>query len=730
VSIGEITDSGAPSERLTRGQSFLARASLELAKSLDVETTLSSIAQQAVPELGDWCVVHMLDEDGRLKRIEVAHADPEKVEWARSLQDRYPVDLDAPRGVGQVIRTREAELYPIIDPEMIKAAARDDQHLEYLLAADIRSVMIVPLLSRDKSLGTITFISSVPGRYDEADLELAKELAVRAALALENSRLYAAVSRELAEREKSEAELRESERRYRDLADSMPLMVWGQAPNRKMEFINRYFEDFTGMPYQGPEHAWANAIHPEDLAAARESFEAALPNGLPWVREARVRAADGTYRWHLSRLIPIRDGEQNIVRWIGTATDIHEQKLKEQAFSFLNSLSQATRPLAEPEEILQTTARMLAEYLGVDRCAYAEVDHQAFELVIVGEHSPTGLPSTLGRIPLQALGQAFIDNVFVGRTHIIEDVFAELPEQDRPAFDAQQIRASIGVPLLKDGKLVSGMSVQQTRPRKWTEEEIHLVELVVDQCWATLEQAKANRALHELNTTLEQRVQDRTAELQEAFRQLETFSYSVSHDLRSPLRAINMSASVLLEDYGDRLEADAREALRTIKETAVGMGALINDLLHFARLGQVELERRDLDLSRMAQEIADSLRQVHPEMDFRIRSGLRANADAKLTQALLSNLMENAVKYSRPDHPFVEVGAELGAFYVRDNGIGFDQVYAERVFAPFERLHRDDTFGGTGIGLANVKRIVERHGGRVWAVSESGVGSTFYFTLG
>ena len=232
-----------------------------------------------------------------------------------------------------------------------------------------------------------------------------------------------------------------------------------------------------------------------------------------------------------------------------------------------------------------------------------------------------------------------------------------------------------------------------------------------------LERAAAQRQVVDLNHRLEERVRERTHDL-------ESFCYSVSHDLRAPLRAINATSAILKEDYGSLLPPEALEELARQAEASARLGHLIDDLLQFVRLGQMEIQRAPLDLSALAHAVIDELR-----IEAQIEDGLSASGDASLVRLLVQNLLDNAAKFCGKRSPCIEMGREAEAFYVRDHGIGFDPKYAHKLFQPFERLHREGEFPGTGIGLANVKRIVERHGGRIWAESKPGEGATFFFTL-
>lgn len=259
---------------------------------------------------------------------------------------------------------------------------------------------------------------------------------------------------------------------------------------------------------------------------------------------------------------------------------------------------------------------------------------------------------------------------------------------------------------------------------------------------ADLEQA--NRKLMEkentiirLNQELETRVTQRTRELEISNKELESFAYSVSHDLRTPLRAMLGYSSILLEDYGESLDAQGNNYIEHIYESGIRMTRLIEDLLGLSRIGRISLSINKVNVSDMARQVIAEIREQDPErqIDINIQDGMQSEGDAGLLDILLKNLLGNAWKYSqkqprpRIDFECYDDPVKGKVYMIKDNGVGFDMRYAEKLFSPFKRLHHDADFEGSGIGLATVKRIIQSHGGDIWFSAEPDKGARFYFTL-
>lgn len=246
-----------------------------------------------------------------------------------------------------------------------------------------------------------------------------------------------------------------------------------------------------------------------------------------------------------------------------------------------------------------------------------------------------------------------------------------------------------------------------------------------------------NQQIRELNQNLERRVAERTAQLEVANKELEAFSYSVSHDLRSPLRSIDGFSFILVDKYSDQLNDKGKHYLQRVRAATQRMGELIDDLLKLSSVTRAQIQRSCVNLTAMVEEIVAGLQQTYPERSVRLAlaPGVSAQVDPRLIRVVMENLLHNAWKYtSYKEYVRIEFGTLLQAdgttaYFIRDNGAGFDMAYVNKLFGAFQRLHTEREFSGTGIGLATVQRIIHRHGGRVWAEGAVGQGATFYFTV-
>jgi light-regulated signal transduction histidine kinase (bacteriophytochrome) len=293
------------------------------------------------------------------------------------------------------------------------------------------------------------------------------------------------------------------------------------------------------------------------------------------------------------------------------------------------------------------------------------------------------------------------------------------------------LRSILCLPMVVEGDVIGVVHVGRTEPDAFTEDDWQVGRELADHMAIAIRQSQLLEEVQEQRERLEERVQERTKEL-------ESFTYSVSHDLRTPLRAIDGYTRILKQEHADQLDEDGRRLLDTVYESTQTMGDLIDDLLTLSRLGRREMNRVPIEMDALVREAFDELRRARPEGAEHVTLDGQdlppAFGDRSMIRQVLTNLLSNAVKFTQDeDAPRVEVGARERddeiVYFVRDNGVGFNMEYADKLFGVFQRLHDEEAFEGTGVGLALVERIVRRHDGRVWAEGEPGEGATISFTL-
>jgi signal transduction histidine kinase len=302
-------------------------------------------------------------------------------------------------------------------------------------------------------------------------------------------------------------------------------------------------------------------------------------------------------------------------------------------------------------------------------------------------------------------------------------------------LDRFQCKSLLIVPMRSDGQVIGTLTVFRNRTdRPHTIEDESLLQYIADRAANSVAKARLVQTIQKWNIELEERIRRRTAQLIAANKELEAFAYSVSHDLRAPLRAIDGFGRIVSEKYDMLLDAQGKDYLYRMRTAAQRMGQLIDDLLSLSRLTRTEMQWNTVHLSKLASEIKSDLAQSQPDrtLEFFVRDGLMVRGDERLLRAALENLLGNAWKFTgHAVHPRIEFDALAQdgetVFFVRDNGAGFDMQYADQLFGAFQRLHSMSEFPGTGIGLAMVQRVIHRHGGSVWAEGAVDQGATFYF---
>ncbi len=410
------------------------------------------------------------------------------------------------------------------------------------------------------------------------------------------------------------------------------------------------------------------------------------------------------------------------------------------------------------ETIFQTTAAEVRQFMVADRVGMFRFDPDSHwnDGEFVSEDVDADFSAAMAeKIHDDCFGDRFAIDYQQGRVQAVEDIYtAGLSDCHIKILAQFQVRANLVVPLLQGDHLWGLLCIHQCRaPRQWQPTEIEFATQIANHLGVALKHAELLANLQsEINDrqqaqqqaqALNQGLQQAIVELKAVNKELESFSYSVSHDLRAPLRSIDGFSQALLEDSYAQLDPTGHDYLHRIRAATQRMGQLIDDLLTLSRVTRSEMCKKTVDLSRIANQILTDLSQTHPErqVEWRVRPGIFAQGDSRLLHALMENLLNNAWKFTIPKIPArIEVGVLVATetneienpnptYFVCDNGVGFDMTYIGKLFSPFQRLHSVSEFPGNGIGLATVQRIVHRHGGRVWAEGVVGEGATFYFTL-
>jgi len=528
-------------------------------------------------------------------------------------------------------------------------------------------------------------------------------------------------SQDITERRQAEAALRESEERLLAMANGIPQLAFIGAADGSISWYNQRWYEFTGTTLEQMQGwGWQSVQHPDYLPKVLAGWTAAIAAGTPFEMEFPLRGADGLFRAFLTRVMPLKDSAGRVVRWFGTHTDISEFKQAQERLALqAEELRQSRQALETKTYMMQSVLDSMVEGL------VAADEHGKFTLwnpaaeKIMGlgaanlppsewsAHYGLFLPDTITPIPP---GETPMERTLRGETGTSE-IFLRQPGRGQGLW-----LETNGSPLIdKNGVMRGGVLAFRDITRRRTDE---------------LE-------IRKLNEDLEERIAKRTQQLEATNHELEAFSYSVSHDLRTPLRHISSYSRILVGDFGPVMPAEAQEHLRHIEAAVSRMGLLIDALLKMAVLHRRSLR---LDHSELNPIVDQVIAMLEPdcqgrEVKWQIAKLPALDCDPVLVGQVFQNLIGNALKYSRGrasaviEVDSIQQPGKPPIIFVRDNGAGFNMKYAEKLFGVFQRFHAVSEFEGTGVGLATVHRIIQKHGGTIWAEAEPDHGATFYFAL-
>jgi len=558
-------------------------------------------------------------------------------------------------------------------------------YLSRLRKLQAASVIAFPILDDDEQLlGVFSLATRSPRLFSDGDKALYWTIANMLGGVLE--------------RKKAEAALQISERRYRDLLTDMSEGMCIVDLDEKILFANQSFAEILGYAVNDLESkSILELVHPDDVPEILNQTNLRR-DGQTSTYTHRLIREDGESRTVRVSAVPSRDDYGQIDGTVAVITDITERLMAEEA------LKESELKFRRVFESMPLALHLLS-YDGEDEFTLIDANPAADSLLrtdhskylgkklseIPHPHNPANMPDELKGIILS--GDSWETN------QVVYD-----GDKVQVAMEAQVFRTS------KDTLVASFLDVT--------------------------ERVVKDFEIKKLNENLARMVDERTAELAAANKELESFAYSVSHDLRAPLRTIDGFSQALQEDYSESLDSTALDHLKRVRSAATQMGSLIEDLLILSRVTRAEMDRKEVNLSEIARSVVDEMRDNDPEreVDVSVADSLTVRCDERLIKLVIQNLLDNAWKFTdNTSNPQIEFGSEVEDgethYYVKDNGAGFDMEYSDKLFLPFQRLHSVEDFEGAGIGLATVQRVINRHGGRVWAESVVGEGSTFYFTL-
>lgn len=585
---------------------------------------------------------------------------------------------------------------------------------------------------------------------------------------------FPGVLMDITDRKNAEEAVRLSEAQLKFMAEAMPQKVFTADAHGQIDYINPQWLEFSGLRYEEIlGNNWVSIIHPDDKEKAVSHWQHSVSIGVPYEVELRYLRSDGVYRWHITRARAMRNSKQAITKWIGSSTDITENKQHALNLYFLARASEILASSLDYDTTLAKVAELAVPDIA-DWCAIDLYDPKnGLKQVVLAHKDPKKIK--WAKHMRKKYPENFNPHTGVGGVITTgkpafypflpwEMIKKGIKDKGRRDFIAQiGICAVIIAPLKVNGAIIGAITfVSAEQKRHFTEDDLGMAKELAHRAALAMTNADLYRTaqqelqrreqleekLREANEDLEARVQQRTAELEitnqslaRSNRELQDFAYVASHDLQEPLRKIQAFGNLLEDEYAHKL-GEGLDYLGRMRKAASRMSGLIEDLLAFSRVTTMAQPFARVPLSRVVREVVGDLETRIQETGGKVKVGKLPSIIADPTQMrqLMQNLIGNALKFHRPNiPPVVKITAaptkandgtiKEYRISVADNGIGFEEKYLDRIFAVFQRLHGRDTYDGTGIGLAVCRKIVERHGGDITAASIPGKGSTFVVTI-
>jgi PAS domain S-box-containing protein len=607
-------------------------------------------------------------------------------------------------------------------------------------ALGIRSLMAAPLKDEQRTIGVLKVVSPQPNAFTDRDAKALRLLGGLMGAALGHAAAYEARQARLEERTHA---LQESEQRFKQLVDVAQEGIWVADERGTMTYVNRRMSELlehpSGAMLGRPVYEFIDPV-------SRPSAQRALANPAADGKsvDLRFRRHDGTELWGLVSASPIVRRDGVTVGSVGMVTDITERKRAEERLrrsadrlGMLHDMDQAILSARSPAEVGRAALGRIRRMVPCQRCTVVLFDTARGQAQILAGFAG-GLALSPSTLPLDSLSPG--EALRRGTVRSSDDIITL--EDPPPIFRqllSEGIRSVLSVPLLVDGEAIGEINLASTTPAGFDAEHREIALEIATPLAIAIQHARLREELARRTAELERRVAERGAALRSATADLESLLYSVSHDLRGPMRHIGGFAQLLLEDGGPGLDPAAQHYARRISEGAARLAAMVDDLVRFNRVSRQDMMRREVDLNTLVEDLVGHFQaEAAAEgrvLDWQIAELPVIEGDPALMRIAVEQLLANAVKFTRPrQRATIRIrpvrSEEQDGIAVEDNGVGFRMAYAGKLFGLFQRLHRAEEFEGNGAGLALVQRIAQRHGGRVWAESELDQGATFYVTVG
>ena len=602
----------------------------------------------------------------------------------------------------------------------------------------IRSILVVPLKDEHRTLGVLKVVSPEAHAFTDRDVKALRLLGGLMGAALSNAASFEGRQNRLEDRTRA---LQDSEQRFKQLVDVAQEGIWVADDRGIITYVNKRLADLLGY---GNGSLLGRPVYDFIEAESRSGAQRTLSRKASpgHNQDLRFRRRDGTQLWGLVSSSPILGKDGALVGTVGMVTDITERKRAEDQLrrsadrlAMLHDMDQAILAARSPAEIGRAAMGRIRRMVPSQRCTVTLFDFARGEAELIagykGGVQMGAVPLPLGEFSPAAVLQR-------GSMRYLEDLTAmeDLPPILRH-LRAEGLRSVLSVPLLVDGEVIGEINIGSSTPSAYEPEHRDIASEVATPLAIAIQHARLRQELARQTGELERKLGERSAALRAATAEIETLLYSVSHDLRAPLRHLIGFSRMLLDDHGRDLEPGALHYAERINQAAGSMATLVDDLIGLSRIGRRDLLRRAVGLTTLVEDVVDRLRSTTDGrvIDWQIEELPTVECDPALTTIAITHLLANAVKFTRPRERAtirvrpVEVDGQAG-LQVEDNGVGFKMAYVGKLFGMFQRLHRPDEFEGNGAGLAVVQRIALLHGGRVWAESEPDAGARFYLTLG